>query len=186
MWMCQRGWSFCHTLSTTPVLRLWSVWSDVFACGLTFSERTGHEEVGRMWLGTRLSFLAERANKTGRQHLVSQTALLQLSSHRWGDPRWGSRRTSWRRPLSQGPPPADGSRSRRLWWPPRPPNVSFLPPACHSPVQKNKATFKLDWKSPKTLPCSCFVSPSQSSGFILQYYHFVWGQRQQGRKSCGS
>lgn len=74
MWMCQRGWSFCHTLSTTPVLRLGSVWSDLFACGLTFSWRTGHEEVGRMWLGTRLSFLAERANKTGRQHLVSQTA----------------------------------------------------------------------------------------------------------------
>lgn len=37
IWMCQRGWSFCHTSSTTPVLRLWSVWSDLFACGLTFS-----------------------------------------------------------------------------------------------------------------------------------------------------
>lgn len=159
MWMCQRGGSFCHTLSTTPVLRLWSVWSDLFACGLTFSERTGHEEVGRMRLGTRLSFLAERANKTGRQHLVSQ---LQLRSHRWGDPRWGSRRTSWRTPLFRGPPPADGSRSCRLWWPPRPPNASFLPPTCHSPVKKNKATFKLDWKSPKTLRCSCFVSPRRA------------------------
>lgn len=88
-------------------------------------------------------------------------SVAQLRSHRWGDPRWGSRCTSWRRPLFRGPPPADGSRSRRLWWPPRPLNASFLPPRRHSPVKKNKTIFKLDWKSSKTLCCSCFVSHTE-------------------------
>lgn len=38
----------------------------------------------------------------------------------------------------------------------------------------------------KNMALFVFCFPPQSSGFILQYYHFVWGQRQQGRKSCGS
>lgn len=57
---------------------------------LTFSTATGHEVVGRMWLSTRLSSLADGA-KIAKQHLVSQTP----SHNQWGNIAKLERTAQW-------------------------------------------------------------------------------------------